>query len=78
MDKVTEAEAQRLEDLVQKKYVASRNNCYPTIVGSITISCVRTFKNNIDKLRQVIYDTTLKLRIKPNDGVTCKSLKQLN
>ena len=76
MDKVTETEARRLETLVGKTY-ANNNSCYPKIIGCITVSCVKPFNNNLDKLRQFIYDTTLKLRIKPNDGVTCKYNKYM-
>ena len=73
MDQVSETESMRLEKLVGEKY---RGKIYPKIVGCISISCISTFNfksNNIDRLRQFIYNVSVHLHVSPADGVTCKS-----
>ena len=76
LDKVHDAEAQKLDKIVSEKFInPSRqgNSVYPKIVGCIFVSCVSKFKNNIDKLRQLIYEVSVHLQVSPKDGITRKS-----
>jgi serine/threonine protein kinase/ankyrin repeat protein/GTPase SAR1 family protein len=76
LDKVTEAEANRLEKLVIEKY-SNKTKLYPKIVACVNVSCVRHYKSNIDKLKQCIYHIVTHLRIKPDDGVTLDYKKEI-
>ena len=72
LDQVAEAERVKLEEEVGKRF--HRKGEYPQIVGCISVSCVNRFlTNNIDNLRQFIYDVASKLKVVSKDGDSCKS-----
>ena len=73
LDKVHDAEAQKLDKIVSEKFIKQGSSVYPKIIGCIFVSCVSKFRNNIDKLRQLIYEVSVHLQVSPKDGITRKS-----
>ena len=57
LDSVKLEEASKLEESVKTMYRDTK--IYPRVVGCISVSCVNTFRNNIDALRQFIYDRVM-------------------
>lgn len=71
LDKINDSEKIRLENEVKTRF--RQKGEYPQIVGCISVSCVnRVLTNNIDTLRQYIYDVASKLRVASKDGDKCK------
>ena len=65
----------RIEKEVEERFsITKRKMEYPKVVGCICVSCVNRFlTNNIDSLRQYIYDVASKLKVVAKDGDSCKS-----
>ena len=53
---------------------AATGNIYPQVVACVSVSCSAKFsyKNNIDRLRQLIYDTATHLSVSNKDSSKCK------
>ena len=73
LDKVTEQVSVELENEISRRYSSNRN-IYPQVVACVSVSCSAKFsyKNNIDRLRQLIYDTATHLSVSNKDSSKCK------
>ena len=61
-DKVSDSESLALEKEVMRRY--RRGGVYPQVVGCFSVSCInKVFKNNIDNLRQFIYQVATHLKV---------------
>ncbi len=73
LDQVSDNERLRLEEEVKERFTRKKLE-YPKVIGCISVSCInRVLTNNIDTLRQYIYDVASKLRVVSKDGDSCKS-----
>ncbi len=71
LDQVTDADKLRLEGEVRGRFQKPE---YPKVVECVSVSCINRFlTNNIDTLRQIIYDVACKLKVVSRDGDSCKS-----
>ena len=68
LDSVKVEDSTKLEEVVREMYKDTK--IYPRIVGCVSVSCVNSFRNNIDTLRQFIYDVTSHLKISAADEIT--------
>ena len=71
LDKVTEQVSVELENEISRRYSNSRG-IYPQVVACVSVSCSNKLRNNIDKLRQLIYDTATHLAMSNKDSSKCK------
>lgn len=66
----TEQEAAELEKKVTQRY--NDRKVYPQVVACVSVSCRSRFNNNVDKLRQLIYDVATHLAVNRRDGNKCE------
>ena len=78
LDKVSDSKAHEINDIIKRKFLTKSSSIYPKIISYISVSCVSKFGNNMDKLRQLIYDVSVHLQVSPRDGITRKHNLTLN